>query len=83
MKKKITTQIDEETYNKIKKNRWRFNELIMMGIAQIEKKPFFLSSMDELKQKIEILEKSLIILQSKYYDHLMDQHKLKNKTGDD
>lgn len=75
MKKKITTQVENKTFEKIKKNGWRFNELIMMGISQMEKKPAFLASINELKEQIELLEKSLIILQSKYYDHLIDYHK--------
>ena len=52
---KVTTNITKETYDEIKKNNWKINHLITLGILNIKNNPQHSIRMGEIEMEIRRL----------------------------
>jgi hypothetical protein len=77
--KKISTTIGEEAVKEVKRNNWKWNDLIYMGIAAKKQNSPYVERIKEMDRKLESTAKTLQQYIGLYWKSQEEIEKLQKK----
>jgi len=85
MKQNITTCLEIEFINEIKKNGWKYNDIMKLGIIAKKENPQMINRIREMEQKQAVLVKKVSVYAQKVYDleMILKKHGINNIENED